>query len=217
MARYVETDTGPFVIVPVWLLHAGVTDKALRLYAVLGSYADRELKAWPSRQKLADRMGCSAGSLDRALRELESVGAVQRIRRTDDDGANRTNIYRLYRSQVRRGGLVEETPGVSPVRPRTRTRELDTRSGGAAATEEESIATLIGELVGLYMQAWPNEERPTRRWLDRLGAEYRRMAFEGVKPDHLRTIAYQMGLEMKNPAHADHVYRDFLAETGGKT
>ena len=65
-----------FAIVPEWVLDADISDRAVRLYAVLRRYANVRLMSRPSRAKLAIRMRASLSSVDRALRELETLGAV---------------------------------------------------------------------------------------------------------------------------------------------
>lgn len=67
---------GYFAILPEWVIDAEISDRAVRLYAVLRRYANGEMKARPSRAKLAARLRTSLSSIDRALRELQAVGAV---------------------------------------------------------------------------------------------------------------------------------------------
>ncbi|RBO87562.1 helix-turn-helix domain-containing protein [Nocardia puris] len=70
----VSTD-GYFAILPEWLLYADVSDRAVRLYAILRRYAEGASER-PSRATIAARMRTSVKSVDRALRELEELGAV---------------------------------------------------------------------------------------------------------------------------------------------
>lgn len=60
-----------FAIIDEWVLDLEVSDRALRLYAILLRYADKDThKAFPSRRTLADRLRCSPKSVDRAIAEL---------------------------------------------------------------------------------------------------------------------------------------------------
>lgn len=93
----VFTDTGPFTIIPEWLLDEEISDRAVRLYAVLGRYADKAGRSWPSRKRLAERLGCSVNSLDRARAELEEIGALVTEQRYTDEGVPTTNLYVLRR------------------------------------------------------------------------------------------------------------------------
>ena len=71
-----------FSMIPEWVIDSGVSDKAIRLYVVLARYADnRTGEAFPSRDTLAARMGCSAKSVDRATQELMEAGAVTKKQR----------------------------------------------------------------------------------------------------------------------------------------
>lgn len=72
--------------VPTWLLDAEVSDRAVRLFAVLTRYADQETQDFPGRRALAERLRCSVDSIDRALRELVAAGAVRIEERWDADG-----------------------------------------------------------------------------------------------------------------------------------
>lgn len=93
----VVTDTGPFTIVPEWLLASEVSDRAVRLYAVLGRHADTEGKSFPSRRTLAKQLRCSVSSLDRAVEELGELGAVDISERFTRNGDQTSNLYRLLR------------------------------------------------------------------------------------------------------------------------
>ncbi len=93
------SDTGPFSVVPEWVIDLEVSDRAVRLYAVLGRYADdAKHEGWPSRSTLAKRLGCSVDSVDRAKDELVAAGALEVEHRTKDNGEPTSNLYRIIRS-----------------------------------------------------------------------------------------------------------------------
>lgn len=80
-------DGGYFAIIPEWVVYEAISDRAVRLYAVLRRHANTRLMSRPTRVTLADKMRTSLSSIDRALRELEAVGAVTiRHRWTDARG-----------------------------------------------------------------------------------------------------------------------------------
>lgn len=85
-----------FAIVPEFVLDADVSDRAVRLYAVLRRYADAEGTAWPSRRTLAVRLRCSIDSIDRATAELVALEAVS-IEKRHVEGTEEpdTNLYRV--------------------------------------------------------------------------------------------------------------------------
>jgi len=72
--------------VPDEVLDSAVSDRAVRLFALLAKYAGLPDGARPSRAKLAERLRCSKWSVDRALAELIEAKFVQRTRRWDLDG-----------------------------------------------------------------------------------------------------------------------------------
>ena len=85
-----------FAIVPEWLLDADVSDTAIRLYAVLLRYGQSSGARMPGRATLARRLRKkSVDTIDRAMRELVTVGAVVVEHRYD--GPQRlTNRYHLH-------------------------------------------------------------------------------------------------------------------------
>jgi hypothetical protein len=86
-----------FAIVPEWLLYADVGDSSVRLYAVLARHADKDGRSHPSRGRLAELMRCSTKTIDRAMRELEELGAVE-VQRRFVNGSPTTNLFHLRTS-----------------------------------------------------------------------------------------------------------------------
>lgn len=119
---------GYFVITPEWVLDADISDKAVRLYGVLRSYADhRTGVAFPSRPTLAARLHVAdPKAVDRAMAELERIGAVEVRRASNAPGEARiSNRY-----------LLRHTPGggyaTTPETPQQETGSSD--PGGVNAT-----------------------------------------------------------------------------------
>jgi hypothetical protein len=90
------SDFGSFSVIPEWILDAEISDRAIRLFAVLGRYADRNGQAMPGRKTLAERLKCSLSSLDRALEELRDIGALSWENRRHDDRSLASNEYILH-------------------------------------------------------------------------------------------------------------------------
>lgn len=83
------------VIIPTWVLEADVSDRALRLYAAIRRLADaHNLTPRPSRRYLADKCKCSPSSVDRALDELERIGALTVTQRRGPSGQE-ANVYTI--------------------------------------------------------------------------------------------------------------------------
>lgn len=103
------TDTGPFTIIPEWVLDADVTPAAVRLYGVLGRYSDVNGVCWPSRKALASRLRVSVDSVDRAVKELTGIGSIAVEERYSKNGDRAPNRYFVYRSKpdMRLGGRVD--------------------------------------------------------------------------------------------------------------
>ncbi len=128
-----------FSIVPEWVLDADVSDAAVRLYAVLLRFGATSGQRMPSRRTLADRLRKkSVDSVDRALKELVAIGAVEVTRRSRD-GLNLTNRY-----------LVRSTrPGRQRPAPRSggggRTDAATPGAGGPPAVSPTTGGTPVGE------------------------------------------------------------------------
>jgi len=84
-----------FAVVPEWVIDAEISDCAYRLYSVLLRYGQSSGCRMPSRATLAGRLHKgSKDTVDRALKELQAVGAVV-VQRRRRDGRNLTNRYLL--------------------------------------------------------------------------------------------------------------------------
>jgi hypothetical protein len=134
--------------VPTWLLDAPVSDRAVRLFALLTRYADREGRGFPGRRALAERLHCSVDSIDRALRELVAAGAVRVEERWDVAGAGGqlTNDYYLVEHRQ-----AEEDPGRTDATPPSRT--------GAASPSRAEAAPPAAPLR-LLREREPEERKP---------------------------------------------------------
>lgn len=99
-----------FAIIPEWLIFADVSDKAIRLYAVLARHANAEGETTVYRTTLAKEMCCSSDSVDRALRELVAIEALSvRSRRSEEHPRQQlANEYTLRTSAPSRTDA--ETP-----------------------------------------------------------------------------------------------------------
>jgi hypothetical protein len=125
-----------FSIVPAWLLDSGVSDKAVRLYAVLAGYADSDTgQAYPGRKLLSKRMSCSMKTVDRAVAELVEVKALRKQQRVKE-GHYQSSLYTVVRidpvSGVTRPSVTDDVTSrhtrpdpVSPVTHRTITTEIE--------------------------------------------------------------------------------------------
>lgn len=88
-----------FAIVPEWIIDAEVSDRAFRLYAVLLRYGQTSGQRMPGRALLARRLHkTSTDTVDRALKELVSVGAVV-VERRRVGRQNLTNRYHVRTTQ----------------------------------------------------------------------------------------------------------------------
>lgn len=120
-----------YATVPEWIVDAAVSDRAVRLFAVLTRYVGANDTAWPSRRLLADRLRCSPDSIDRAVAELVLCGAITaRGRLNEATGARTSSEYWLWPKSPtlphpRRGVAAPlPTPLAAPVRQQEVTLDL---------------------------------------------------------------------------------------------
>ena len=117
-----------FSIIPEWVLDADISDRAVRLYGVLLRYGQTSGVRIPGRSTLARRLRCSLDSLDRAVADLERVGALVVTRSAKPRkgqsrkgiGALRTNVY-LVRSTPPGGSRTEADSRTHAATPPSRT------------------------------------------------------------------------------------------------
>lgn len=85
-----------FSIIPEWVLYSDITATAVRLYATLQRYADKDTgECHPSRATLAAKCNCTVKSIDRALAELIAIGAVKKRQRVSVNGDLTSNHYQV--------------------------------------------------------------------------------------------------------------------------
>lgn len=83
-----------FTIIPEWILYSDVSPQAIRLYGVLRRYADRDGSCFPSRKRLASDLRVeSTKPVDKALKELQTIGAITIEHRYTDNGDLQSNLY----------------------------------------------------------------------------------------------------------------------------
>jgi hypothetical protein len=86
----------PFGKVPKWVVTLGLTPNALCCYTVLATmWADRKGECWPSNQTIADTMGVSSPTAQRALKELEDFGCLTKTIRMERTEMGLRSIRRL--------------------------------------------------------------------------------------------------------------------------
>lgn len=107
-----------FAIVPEWVLDLDVSDRAVRLYALLARYSAGEGAAFPSLRTLQERLSCGRTALRDAIDELRQHGAIAREERHAPSGRQTTNRYVLaVAGPLSSVGTVDANGEGSPQRP----------------------------------------------------------------------------------------------------
>lgn len=92
----VYVERGPFEMVPHWVLDSEISAQALRLYLVLRRHGDNKGLCFPGRSKLAEQMHVTPSSIDRAVNELISVGALCKKVRGRKGEQWYSNLYHVH-------------------------------------------------------------------------------------------------------------------------
>tara|TARA_R100000808_G_C2109869_1_gene124286 strand:- start:105 stop:875 length:771 start_codon:yes stop_codon:yes gene_type:complete len=97
---YIQADSY-YSIVPEWVLDLHIPAQAIRLYAVLCRYADKDSgECFPSIKTLAGRMHTSSSTVKRALADLRNAGAITSVPRYDKTtGEQTSNLYTVLREK----------------------------------------------------------------------------------------------------------------------
>ena len=106
---YIKSDVY-FSIVPEWVIDAPISAQAVRVYAVLCRYADKDDgTCFPSIRTLAERIHVSESTIKRAIKELKAIGAIKSQKRFDKaTGEQTSNLYTVMRSKE----LIYDLPNV---------------------------------------------------------------------------------------------------------
>ena len=175
MNDYVDTDV-KFSIIPEWIVVSPLSHKAVRVYAVLARYADsKTLQAWPSRATIANQSGCSIRTVDAAIDELVSYGAVEKERRVENNQYT-SSMYVIRRAprggaKIALGSAKNDTRVVQETTYRTITNEL------------ELIESVEPQLFDNFWAAYPHkvDKGRARKAFKRLSVEQAEKAVAGAR------------------------------------
>lgn len=151
----------PFQQIPNWVFESDVSATAIKLYLVLRKNGDnkRGTSYW-SRKKLAEQLGTSPNTMDRAKKELIEMGALCQINRKNKDGDWTSNLYHIHGTSTHECqylcspvGRPIPTYGDTPIPTsgeqtnnhiELRTNELNTRTYG---DENHQACNLLADLI----------------------------------------------------------------------
>lgn len=140
-----------FAVVPQSVVEIA-SGNAVKLYAVLyglGSFDRPERSA--TRPDLADRLEVSVDTVDRLLRELVGIGAVEIVRAKKADGSWGPSTY------VLEGGRTGAATLAAPVRRGSRTGADS--SSGSSEVDPQSTTSSVDEDFATFWEVWPKERR----------------------------------------------------------
>jgi len=124
---------------------AGMRGYVLRLLVDMARLKGPERgMCWPSISYLADKIGRSARQVQRLLRELETLGEVERVVQRRKDGGQSSNLYRL-------AGFLAWIDAPAARKPRKPKPATDSQGWGSAVY----VATAGPGVVKIGMSATP--------------------------------------------------------------
>ncbi|QDP60659.1 MAG: hypothetical protein Unbinned1469contig1000_38 [Prokaryotic dsDNA virus sp.] len=177
---YFETDV-KFNIVARWVIESDISDKSKVIYSVLCGFADSEGKCYPSRSTIAKRAGCSIKSVDRAIKDLETIKAIKVFREKKPDGSNKVNQYFLNRFE---GRVIQDARG---------SEVSDTRVAPAETLKENHIKKttrrrdfIFEELAESCGIDW---NKATKNELGRLQKATKQLKEIKATPEEIRAVA----------------------------
>lgn len=147
-----KSDTGPFALVPVWVLDLPISHLAIRVYAVHADWADRHGAHFHGRKQIAERLGCSLDAVDAAHKSLVQQKALKIERRKDAAGDPTSNRYIVCRAfpevavQERLPSRAETATGSRPGAALTRSKDVNHQE---APPTPEDKARILAELRAL--------------------------------------------------------------------
>jgi len=158
----VRRERPPFALVPEALLTDEAVSKAsghaVRVYALLDRHADRNGRCWPGRERLAERLGLSVASVDRAMAALRDAGWLSVQRR----GLSQTNVYYLHQRPASTGASAESAPvRTTESAPVPNKREPVEREPGTTA---RTGALVLADGFDTWWQQYPRKvSKPAAR------------------------------------------------------
>jgi hypothetical protein len=170
------SDVGPWGVVPrAMIADMAGNSAAIAVYCLLSSYADRQTDdGWTAARKdLAQEVGVSPATFDRAVKALSDAGWVEVKHRTDDRGDQAWNRYIVL--SMRRGVLTsDETPPherpdpSSPVMNVPRPLSQTPLSDPSRASDAENLANRMADAIEQWGAKRPNVGKEWVRDMDRL-------------------------------------------------
>jgi len=119
------------------LIDKKIDNPSLRLYLILLSYARDKVTAFPSRETLAEDMGCSVRNIDLIKNKLKKLELLDWT--TSYNGSNKYNIYKL----------LQYTP-IKKKRYNKTSKEIENSS----VREKISVDTKIQEVIEIFKQSY---------------------------------------------------------------
>ena len=159
-----------FAQVPHWVLELPLSDKAVRLYAILSKYADNnDGTSYPGRGTLAKLMRCHRTSVDRAVQELIEAGCITKQVRYRE-GRFTSSLYTVHRIPPRSADADSRTHATTPrstdatTSSHSRDIELEPQNVepeelSAAAPKKDELFEAIAQACGIRLDSLTRSAR----------------------------------------------------------
>lgn len=191
-----------FAIIPETVLYANISHAAVRVYGVLRRHADKDNgTCHPGRSRIAELANMGTRSVDRAINELEHIGAIEVTHRKNPDNPNQSlsNTYRLLTPRA-----PDHTPRADDHTPLALVTPPP-RAGGAVTIaiepESKNQTTPFDEWWQIYPKK-VNKQAAIKAW---------KKAIKTVDPQHIIEATRQQTQTPDTPLSADPQYIPYPA------
>ena len=184
----IQIDVEPlqFQQIPNWVFESAISANAIKLYLVLRKNGDNKRgTSFYSRKKLAEQLGASANTMDRAKAELVEIGAICLINRKNDKGDWTSNLYHVHTNQLKeckylypKMGTPIPTDGDTPI---PTSGELTNNHIELRTNEVITANAVVAAYVDSHNEVFG--ENPPARSIGRLAKEAKLLLDEGKQPE----------------------------------
>lgn len=159
-----------FVQIPFWVLEADISAKAVRLYGVLLKLSDNNSKRTRSvaRSFLAKEIKVeSEPTVDRAIAELEFIGAIKKSPEYAHDGSRIGNAFQVittapkgyYEAQL---DVENEATPITPALRTINTGIIDSNNLKSNKPLTKVNGDIVHKLMAIYMKNFEGEIKPSK-------------------------------------------------------
>jgi hypothetical protein len=138
----IVTESGPFALVPIWVLDFGLGGSELAVYVAMRSFANRHGEGWPRVKAIAERANVAKRTAEKAISRFRELGLLTSVQRHREDGSIKGCTYYMRDVPLTGRRVVAAGSPVPPVRTAgTPPGELDGVPPAQETEQEQTTRT----------------------------------------------------------------------------